>query len=77
MVNCLSVNYVFAWDSQCIGFNILCYVVVIIDPGIKTEQGYSAYDDGMKEDIFLKVYSVNFRVLCCVQVCMYGNLVAV
>ncbi|HMQ00916.1 MAG TPA: glycoside hydrolase family 31 protein, partial [Cyclobacteriaceae bacterium] len=32
------------------GFN----VVVMCDPGIKVEQGYDAYDDGLKNDIFLK-----------------------
>ena len=31
------------------------FVVVIIDPGIKVEDGYSAYDDGIKMDIFIKV----------------------
>lgn len=28
--------------------------VVIIDPGIKKEPGYKAYDEGVKEDVFLK-----------------------
>ena len=31
------------------------FLVVIIDPGIKVENGYSAYDDGIKMDIFIKV----------------------
>ena len=34
-------------------------VVVIIDPGIKVESGYSAYDDGLKMDIFIKVTLIN------------------
>lgn len=29
-------------------------VVVIIDPGIKEEKGYKAYEDGLQEDVFLK-----------------------
>lgn len=29
-------------------------VVLMCDPGIKVENGYAAYDDGCKEDIFLK-----------------------
>jgi alpha-glucosidase len=29
-------------------------VVVICDPGIKVEKGYKAYDEGIKEDIFIK-----------------------
>lgn len=32
------------------GFN----VVVMCDPGIKVEQGYEAYDEGLKKDVFLK-----------------------
>jgi alpha-glucosidase len=32
------------------GFN----VVVMCDPGIKVEEGYEAYDDGIKNDIFIK-----------------------
>ena len=30
------------------------YSVVIIDPGIKNETGYIPYDDGIKDDVFLK-----------------------
>lgn len=29
-------------------------VVVICDPGIKIEEGYSAYDSGIQEDVFIK-----------------------
>lgn len=29
-------------------------VVIMCDPGIKVEEGYHAYDDGIKDDIFLK-----------------------
>lgn len=29
--------------------------VVIIDPGIKNENGYPAYDQGLKENAFIKV----------------------
>ncbi len=32
------------------GFN----VVVILDPGIKTEDGYAAYEDGKQKDLFVK-----------------------
>lgn len=32
------------------GFN----VVVMCDPGIKVEKGYHTYEDGMKEDVFIK-----------------------
>jgi len=32
------------------GFN----VVVILDPGIKTEKGYLPYEEGLKEDVFVK-----------------------
>lgn len=28
--------------------------VVIVDPGIKVEKGYAAYEDGLKNDLFLK-----------------------
>lgn len=30
------------------------HVVVIIDPGVKVEEGYEAYEDGLKEDVFVK-----------------------
>ncbi len=30
------------------------HVVVMCDPGIKVEQGYKAYDDGIKQNIFLQ-----------------------
>ncbi len=30
------------------------HVVVMCDPGIKVEEGYKAYDDGVKENVFLK-----------------------
>lgn len=30
------------------------HFVVIVDPGIKVEKGYPAYEDGLKEDIFVK-----------------------
>lgn len=30
------------------------HVVVMCDPGIKVEEGYKAYDDGVKQDVFLK-----------------------
>jgi alpha-glucosidase len=33
-----------------LGFN----VVVMCDPGIKVEEGYHAYDDGIKNDVFIK-----------------------
>lgn len=29
--------------------------VVIIDPGIKTEDGYQPYTDGLQMDVFVKV----------------------
>jgi alpha-glucosidase len=29
-------------------------VVVILDPGVKTEEGYTVYDDGSMEDVFVK-----------------------
>lgn len=29
-------------------------VVVMCDPGIKVEEGYHAYDDGIREDVFIK-----------------------
>ena len=29
--------------------------MVITDPGMKTETGYKPYDDGVQEDIFIKV----------------------
>lgn len=28
--------------------------VVIVDPGIKVEKGYEAYDRGVRDDIFVK-----------------------
>lgn len=28
--------------------------VVIVDPGIKVDRGYSAYDKGLQQDIFIK-----------------------
>lgn len=30
------------------------HVVIMCDPGIKVEPGYEAYDDGIKEDVFIK-----------------------
>jgi len=33
-----------------LGFN----VVVICDPGIKIEDGYAAYEDGLKDDVYIK-----------------------
>jgi len=30
------------------------HTVIIIDPGVKVEKGYAAYEDGVKENIFLK-----------------------
>jgi alpha-glucosidase len=30
------------------------HVVVIVDPGIKTEEGYQAYEDGLENDVFVK-----------------------
>jgi alpha-glucosidase len=54
---------IFTWDSSNfrnpkamlkqlndLGF----HVVVMCDPGIKVEEGYEAYDDGIKRDVFLK-----------------------
>ncbi len=54
---------IFSWDKQRFpnpkkmmqnlqeqGFQ----VVVMCDPGIKVEEGYEPYDDGLKEDVFLK-----------------------
>ena len=37
-------------ELKAMGFN----VVVILDPGIKREQGYHAYDDGKQKDMFVK-----------------------
>lgn len=34
--------------------NMSMHYVVIIDPGIKVDRGYAAYDQGLKEDIFVK-----------------------
>ena len=41
-------------------FFLNCILVVIIDPGIKTENGYSPYEDGLKMDIFVKVIIIEF-----------------
>gem|GEM_PF-4794043 len=30
------------------------HVVVMCDPGIKVEPGYKTYDDGIKENVFIK-----------------------
>lgn len=30
------------------------HTTVILDPGIKIEEGYSAYEDGLKKDVFIK-----------------------
>jgi alpha-glucosidase len=54
---------VFTWNPE--GFsqpqqmlsqlkNMGINVVIIIDPGVKEEKGYAAYESGLKEDIFLK-----------------------
>ncbi len=37
-------------DLQAKGFE----VVVMCDPGIKVEEGYHAYEDGVKQDVFIK-----------------------
>ena len=34
--------------------NMSMHYVVIVDPGIKVDKGYSAYDQGLKDDIFVK-----------------------
>ena len=34
--------------------NLSMHYVVIVDPGIKVERGYSSYDQGLKDDIFVK-----------------------
>jgi alpha-glucosidase len=34
--------------------NMNFHTAVIIDPGVKVEQGYNAYHDGLKSDIFVK-----------------------
>ena len=38
-------------------FVFIPYSVVIIDPGIKVDDQYKPYSDGVKEDIFIKVSS--------------------
>jgi alpha-glucosidase len=54
---------VFTWHPQ--GFsqpqqmlsqlkNMGINVVIIIDPGVKEEKGYEAYESGLKEDVFIK-----------------------
>lgn len=35
-------------------------VVVMCDPGIKIEKGYHAYDDGIKQDVFIKYPDGNY-----------------
>ena len=30
------------------------HIVTIVDPGIKIEKGYKAYEEGLKEDCFMK-----------------------
>jgi len=30
------------------------HIVIMCDPGIKVEEGYDAYDDGLKNDVFIK-----------------------
>lgn len=30
------------------------HLITIIDPGVKIEEGYTAYDDALKRDIFIK-----------------------
>jgi len=37
-------------DLKAMGFE----VVLMCDPGIKVEQGYQAYEDGVREDVFIK-----------------------
>ncbi len=54
---------IFTWDNRnfsnpkamideikAMGF----HVVIMCDPGIKIEEGYEAYDDGIKKDVFIK-----------------------
>ena len=43
--------------------------MVIIDPGIKVETGYTPYEDGVKMDIFIKVctyilYTIYNKTFC-------------
>ena len=47
-------------------------LVVIIDPGIKVESGYSAYDDGLEMDIFIKVTLINNNSFIYL-ICFYLN----
>jgi alpha-glucosidase len=53
----------FTWDKERFGnpeamnkkLNEMGFkTTVIVDPGIKVEQGYDAYEDGLKKDIFIK-----------------------
>ncbi|MBW6492133.1 MAG: glycoside hydrolase family 31 protein [Lentimicrobium sp.] len=54
---------IFTWHPGCFSNpkkllsdlkNINIHTTVIIDPGIKVEKGYEAYEDGLKRDIFAK-----------------------
>ena len=44
----------------------LIVLVIIVDPGVKVDQGYSTYDNGMKLGVFIRV-----RTYVCMYVCMY------
>ena len=48
-------------------------LVVIVDPGIKVESGYSAYDDGLKMDIFIKVTLIKNNNSFIYFICFYLN----
>ena len=48
-------HYGILTTNNCHGFSIPHSSVVIVDPGIKNEQGYPAYDQGLKENAFIKV----------------------
>ncbi len=40
----------------------LLFAVVVVDPGIKIDKGYSAYDEGINQDIFIKVVECSYSV---------------
>jgi alpha-glucosidase len=54
---------VFTWNNErfenpesfCKALSAMGFkVVVILDPGVKTEEGYEVFDDGSNEDVFVK-----------------------
>ena len=54
--------------ARLLAFNFI-HLVVIVDPGIKVDRGYKAYDDGISKGVFVKVSGIVSLYVCVSCVC--------